>query len=100
MTYVHSRDTADGGRLMLGGELRRAVSEQEFQVDFQPIVDLGSGEVISAEALARWHHPEQGDLSPVQFLETVERSGQRPAFVDAVLEQSLTAIGTWREGGF
>ena len=45
---------------MLGGELPRAVAEHEFAVDFQPIVDLGSGEVIGAEALARWHHPEHG----------------------------------------
>jgi diguanylate cyclase len=100
MTYVHSRDTADVGRLMLGGELRRAVSEQEFVVDFQPIVDLGTGEVISAEALARWHHPEHGPLTPIQFLETVERSGQLPAFADAVLNQALTAAGVWREAGF
>jgi diguanylate cyclase (GGDEF)-like protein len=99
-TYEHARDTADIGRLMLGGELRRAVAEHEFIVDFQPIVDLGSGEVISAEALARWHHPEHGNLSPMQFLETVERSGQLPAFADAVLEQSLTAYGMWREAGF
>jgi diguanylate cyclase (GGDEF)-like protein len=99
-TYEHARDTADVGRLMLGGELSRAVAEHEFVVDFQPIVDLGSGEVISAEALARWHHPEHGNLSPMQFLETVERSGQLPAFADAVLEQSLTAYGMWREAGF
>ncbi|MET8150013.1 putative bifunctional diguanylate cyclase/phosphodiesterase [Actinoplanes sp. NPDC049668] len=98
--YAHARDTADVGRLMLGGELSRAVAEHEFVVDFQPIVDLGSGEVISAEALARWHHPEHGSLSPMQFLETVERSGQLPAFADAVLEQSLTAYRMWREAGF
>ncbi|AGZ46802.1 putative bifunctional diguanylate cyclase/phosphodiesterase [Actinoplanes friuliensis] len=99
-TYLHARDTADIGRLMLGGQLSRAVAEHEFVVDFQPIVDLGSGEVVSAEALARWHHPEHGSLSPMQFLETVERSGQLPAFADAVLEQSLTAYGMWREAGF
>ena len=99
-TYMHSRDTADVGRLMLGGELRRAVVEHEFFVDFQPIVDLGTGEVISAEALARWHHPDHGNLTPMQFLETVERSGQLPAFADAVLEQSLAAFGTWRDAEF
>ncbi|WP_229068066.1 bifunctional diguanylate cyclase/phosphodiesterase [Actinoplanes sp. DH11] len=98
--YVPARDTADLDRLMLTGDLRRAVAEHEFTVDFQPIVDLGSGEVISAEALARWRHPAQGSLTPVQFLETVERSGQLPAFADAVLEQSLLAMQTWREAGF
>jgi diguanylate cyclase len=98
--YVHARDTADVGRLMLGTELRRAVDKQEFVVDFQPIVDLGTGEVISAEALARWHHPQHGSLTPMQFLDTVERSGQLAAFADAVLDQSLRALSTWREAGF
>ncbi|AEV89210.1 diguanylate cyclase [Actinoplanes sp. SE50] len=98
--YAHARDTADVERLMLTGELRRAVSEHEFTVDFQPIVDLGSGEVVSAEALARWRHPDQGDLSPGRFLEAVERSGQLPAFADAVLEESLLAMQAWRAAGF
>ncbi|MDI6099121.1 bifunctional diguanylate cyclase/phosphodiesterase [Actinoplanes sp. NEAU-A12] len=100
VVYAHARDTADLERLMLTGELRRAVAEHEFTVDFQPIVDLGTGEVMAAEALARWHHPDQGSLSPVRFLETVERSGQLPAFADAVLEQSLIARQSWREAGF
>ncbi|GIE80854.1 hypothetical protein Aph02nite_68040 [Actinoplanes philippinensis] len=100
VVYAHARDTADLERLMLTGELRRAVAEHEFTVDFQPIVDLGTGEVLAAEALARWHHPDQGSLSPVRFLETVERSGQLPAFADAVLEQSLIARQTWRDAGF
>ena len=98
--YAHARDTADVSRLMLGGELSRAVAEHEFIVDFQPIVDLGSGEVVSAEALARWHHPHHGNLNPMRFLETVERSGKLPAFAGAVLEQSLTAAVAWREAGF
>jgi len=99
-TYAHSRDTADVGRLMLGRELPRAMAEHEFVVDFQPIVDLASGEVTSAEALARWHHPQHGNLTSMQFLQTVERSGQLPTFVDAVLEQSLTAYRMWFEAGF
>ncbi|MFI5936150.1 putative bifunctional diguanylate cyclase/phosphodiesterase [Actinoplanes sp. NPDC051494] len=99
-TYAHAQDTTDVGRLMLGGELTRAVAKHEFYVEFQPIVDLASGDVVSAEALARWHHPEHGDLTPMQFLRTVERSGQLAAFADAVLEQSLTAVVSWRDAGF
>ena len=95
--YALSRDTADVGTLMLGGEVRRAVAAHEFVVDFQPIVDLGSGEVISAEALARWPHAE---LAAGRYLETIERSGQLPAFSDAVMEQALSAADLWREAGF
>ncbi|MFF5081955.1 putative bifunctional diguanylate cyclase/phosphodiesterase [Actinoplanes sp. NPDC000266] len=99
-TYAHASDTADVERLVLGSELQRAIAEREFVVEFQPIVDLGSGEVLWAEALARWQHPEHGFLTPMQFLETVERSGQLPAFADAVLEQALDASNQWRAAGF
>ncbi|MDQ7907067.1 bifunctional diguanylate cyclase/phosphodiesterase [Phytohabitans sp. ZYX-F-186] len=99
-TYVRARDTADVGRLALGGDLPRALTQHEFSVTFQPIVDLGSGEVVGAEALARWHHPDRGSLDPRRFLETVERSGLLPAFADAVLDQSLIAAGAWRDAGF
>jgi diguanylate cyclase (GGDEF)-like protein len=95
--YVHSRDTADLTRLTIGSEVKRAVEREEFVVDFQPIVDLGTGEVVSAEALTQWHHT--GPNHPA-VLETVERSGQLAAFADAMLEQSLSAIGIWREAGF
>ncbi|GLH95209.1 putative bifunctional diguanylate cyclase/phosphodiesterase [Phytohabitans aurantiacus] len=99
-TYARARDTADVGRLALGGDLPRALTQHEFTVNFQPIVDLGTGEVIAAEALARWRHPDRGNLDPLRFLETVERSGLLPAFADAVLDQSLVAAGTWRDAGF
>ncbi|MDG4790886.1 bifunctional diguanylate cyclase/phosphodiesterase [Micromonospora sp. WMMD1102] len=99
-TYAPARDTADLGRLSLGGDLPRAVADQEFTVNFQPIVDLGSGEVVAAEALARWRHPARGTIDPLRFLETVERSGLLPAFAEAVLDQSLIAVNTWREAGF
>ncbi|WP_433530553.1 putative bifunctional diguanylate cyclase/phosphodiesterase [Micromonospora sp. CA-263727] len=99
-TYAPTRDTADLGRLTLGGELPRAVADQEFTVNFQPIVDLGTGEVIAAEALARWHHPTHGMIDPLRFLEAVERSGLLPAFAEAILNQALIAAGTWRDAGF
>ncbi|KIR64368.1 MULTISPECIES: putative bifunctional diguanylate cyclase/phosphodiesterase [Micromonospora] len=99
-TYAPARDTADLGRLTLGGELPRAVADQEFTVNFQPIVDLGTGEVTSAEALARWHHPVHGIIDPLRFLEAVERSGLLPAFAEAILDQALIAANSWRDAGF
>ncbi|MFI7435259.1 EAL domain-containing protein [Micromonospora haikouensis] len=99
-TYAPTRDTADLGRLTLGGELPRAVADQEFTVNFQPIVDLGTGEVTSAEALARWHHPVHGIIDPLRFLEAVERSGLLPAFAEAILDQALIAANSWRDAGF
>jgi diguanylate cyclase (GGDEF)-like protein len=99
-TYSPGRDTADLCRLSLAGDLARAMAEREFTVNFQPIVDLGTGEVVSAEALARWQHPVHGRIDPLQFLEAVERSGLLPAFTEVVLDQSLTAVRAWQAAGF
>ncbi|MER7459066.1 bifunctional diguanylate cyclase/phosphodiesterase [Micromonospora sp. NPDC126480] len=99
-TYAHNRDTADVARLTLGGELPRAVADHEFTVNFQPIVDLGTGAVTGAEALARWHHPTHGVIDPLRFLEAVERSGLLPAFAEAILDQALVAAASWRDAGF
>ncbi|MEU7803111.1 bifunctional diguanylate cyclase/phosphodiesterase [Micromonospora arborensis] len=99
-SYAPTRDTADLGRLTLGGDLPRAVADHEFVVNFQPIVDLGTGEVTSAEALARWRHPTHGMIDPLRFLEAVERSGLLPAFAEAILDQALIAAANWRDAGF
>ncbi|MEV4412447.1 bifunctional diguanylate cyclase/phosphodiesterase [Catellatospora sp. NPDC049609] len=97
--YAREDDTADRGRLVVGGMLPRAVAEKEFILQFQPIVDLASGEAISAEALARWQHPDKGMVDPRSFLEPIERSGLLTAFTDAVLDQALAGAARWRELG-
>lgn len=99
VVYAHARDTADIGTLTLGGDLARAVAEGQFVVNFQPIVDLATGQVIGAEALTRWHHPDRGDLAPDRFLPAIERSGQLSAFADAVLDQALIAVSRWGDAG-
>lgn len=98
--YAPSRDTADIARLTLGGDLPRAVADHEFTVTFQPIIDLGTGAVAGAEALARWHHPTHGVIDPLRFLEVVERSGLLPAFAGTILDQALVAADSWRKAGF
>ncbi|MFK3982546.1 putative bifunctional diguanylate cyclase/phosphodiesterase [Micromonospora sp. NPDC050397] len=99
-SYAASRDTADVGRLTLSGDLSRAVAERQFTVDFQPIVDLGTGTVVAAEALARWQHPTHGTIDPLRFLDAVERSGLLPAFTAAVLDQAIGAADEWQAAGF
>jgi len=97
--YTEELDTADLERLTLQADLPRAVRERQFSLEFQPVVDLGTGEVVSAEALARWHHPRQGAVSPAMFIGAVERSGLLPAFSAAVLDEALNAAATLRMAG-
>ncbi|MDT4987471.1 MAG: diguanylate cyclase, partial [Micromonosporaceae bacterium] len=98
--YAATRDTANIDSLILVGDLGRAVADGEFIVVFQPIVDLGTAEVIGAEALARWQHPDHGELSPAKFLDAIERSTQLPAFAETVLEQALSGAVAWRAAGY
>jgi diguanylate cyclase (GGDEF)-like protein len=97
--YSRSKDTADVARLSLGGDLRAALDGDQFAVHFQPLVDLSTGRVISAEALTRWRHPYRGNLSPTRFLGAIERSGMLPAFSELVLTEALTAAQSWRTAG-
>jgi diguanylate cyclase (GGDEF)-like protein len=97
--YAATNDRANLDSLVLVGDLARAVAENEFVVKFQPIVDLGTADVIGAEALTRWQHPDHGELSPAKFLDAIERSTQLGAFAQLVLDQALTACSRWRQTG-
>ena len=48
--------------------LRQAIASHELSLVYQPIVDLQTGRTVGAEALARWHHPVRGEMSPVMFV--------------------------------
>lgn len=98
-SYTVANDPADRERLTLAGQLPRAVSQREFILHFQPIVDLATGAAVGAEALARWRHPTRGQLAPGSFLDLLERSAQLPAFTAAVLEDALSAAAMWRAAG-
>lgn len=61
-------------RLMLKSELRRALEREEFEVRYQPRVDLRDGRVTGAEALLRWRHPKRGEVPPSVFIPMAEDS--------------------------
>ena len=61
---------------MLENYLRTAIENQEIVPHYQIQIDLQTGAVIGVEALARWHHPQLGHISPVEFIPIAEASGQ------------------------
>ena len=62
-------------RFELESELRRAIDQAEFVLDYQPIVDLQSGDLVGAEALIRWDHPTQGKIESSVFIPLAEETG-------------------------
>jgi len=62
-------------RLEVERDLRHALERQELELHYQPVVSLGSGEIVALEALVRWNHPERGLLDPSDFVEIAEESG-------------------------
>ncbi|MEL6840024.1 MAG: EAL domain-containing protein [Pseudomonadota bacterium] len=78
---------AQGQFQKLSGDILRGLSSAEFVAFLQPQVDVKSGQVIGAEALARWQHPERGLLGPSEFLDAAQRAGLLQQ-IDAVMRQS------------
>ncbi|MDG4832874.1 EAL domain-containing protein [Solwaraspora sp. WMMD1047] len=85
-------------RAELIGDLRRAVDEgDQLELRFQPIVDVVTGSVHSAEALVRWRHPSRGLLPPARFLPLAEETGLILPIDRWVLAEACRAAATWRE---
>ncbi|MBK5964611.1 hypothetical protein CCR95_11105, partial [Thiocystis minor] len=79
--------------------IRQALSAREFVLYYQPKVNLRSGEVIGAEALIRWQHPERGLLLPQAFLPVIEDDPLAVTLGEWVIESALTQMDRWRASG-
>ncbi len=97
--YSPEHDQSSVRRLALLGELRRAISDDELVLHYQPAVDLRSGEVCGAEALVRWQHPTHGLMPPGEFIELAEVSGLIQPLTRWVLARTVTQIGVWQAAG-
>jgi diguanylate cyclase (GGDEF)-like protein/PAS domain S-box-containing protein len=83
-------------RLRLEADIGRALAENEFFLEYQPIVDLGTGCLLGVEALVRWRHPRAGVLMPAQFIPVAEESGQVVKLGRWVLAEACHALIAWR----
>jgi diguanylate cyclase (GGDEF)-like protein len=97
--YQPEQDRNTPHRLALIGELEKAIARRDLLVVFQPKVDPANNLVIGAEALARWHHAEQGFIPPDQFIPLAEHSGLIRPLTLHVLEVALRRCAAWRRAG-
>lgn len=94
---MHSRIVE---RLRLEADLRSAVSrlgedDEEFYLVYQPIVELATGSITSAEALVRWEHPERGMVSPADFIPLAEEMGVIDALGRWIVRQACREAARW-----
>lgn len=83
-------------RMQLESELRRALADKnELQLYYQPQVSMANNEIVGAEALLRWHHPNDGVISPMTFLPVAEKSGLMSELDYWVLETACAQHASW-----
>ena len=82
-------------RRALERDLRTAVSEGQFELFYQPLIDAQTGRIRAFEALLRWHHPERGIVSPGDFISLAEETGLIVPIGEWVLRQACKEAATW-----
>ncbi len=97
--YDPRHDEHTAGRLSLLGELRSAVERNELVLDYQPGVDLQTGQLTHMEALVRWQHPQRGLVGPDQFIPFAETSGFIDTITREVLRMAIRQCAEWRRAG-
>lgn len=97
--YSTEFDQQSRRRLALIGEARQALNTEQFQLYYQPKLDLRSRRVVGVEALARWRHPEHGFISPAEFIPVIEQTALVGPFTLSVLNLGLKQAAAWHAAG-
>lgn len=97
--FATSMNISAHQQLKLLNELRRAVERDELVLHYQPKFSAPDYDMVGAEALVRWRHPELGLLSPCAFIPAAERSGLILAIGEWVLDEACRQMRAWREQG-
>jgi diguanylate cyclase (GGDEF)-like protein len=82
-------------RFSIETELRRAIESDQLTMSYQPLVNLKTGEVSGFEALARWHHPDRGEISPTEFIPVAEESGLILHLGRWAMDKAVTTLAGW-----
>ncbi len=97
--YNEGMNTSSAERLNLESGLRHALDNGELLLHYQPQVNLRSGEIIGAEALIRWQHPEMGLVSPAKFIPLAEETGLIFPVGEWVMREACSQIKRWQDAG-
>ncbi len=93
--FEPAMDARAKARLSMEQDLRQALADGSFELHYQPLLDLASGEVTGCEALLRWRHPERGMVSPAEFIPIAEDTGLINELGDWVMQTACTEAAGW-----
>jgi diguanylate cyclase len=97
--YAPGMDAGTEERVQLESDLHNAVTQNQFELYYQPKVDTRTGEVRSAEALIRWVHPTRGIVSPAEFIPLAEECGLIGAIGGWVIREACRQTRAWQIDG-
>jgi diguanylate cyclase (GGDEF)-like protein len=97
--FSPAMDRALKERVAMEASLRAAISEEQLDVHYQPLIDIETRDVIALEALIRWHEPAEGFISPMRFIPIAEETGLIVEIGEFVLRRIARDMAQWREQG-
>ena len=98
--YLPEIQEKNSKKIKMINDLRRAIDNKEFNLLYQPIINLNSGKIIGVEALIRWSHPIKGIISPMEFIPLAEENGLIHDIERWVLETALMQKKQWEDMGY
>ncbi|URD62106.1 EAL domain-containing protein [Sphingomonas sp. KRR8] len=93
--YEPGEASAARRRFSIETELRRALDRDQLDLAYQPLIDLNTGEVAGFEALARWNHPDRGEISPNEFIPVAEESGLILSLGRWAMHRAAASLAQW-----
>ncbi|MGD8631495.1 MAG: EAL domain-containing protein, partial [Gammaproteobacteria bacterium] len=97
--YTPEMNAGSRKQLALETNLRKAVENNELQLQYQPKVDINMNRIVGVEALLRWEHPGMGYISPLDFIPIAEDSGLIAPIGEWVLHTAFAELGNWHRAG-
>ncbi|MCU6792157.1 EAL domain-containing protein [Paenibacillus sp. WQ 127069] len=101
VSFFHSdMEERSLARILLENELKKAIELEQFHIDYQPKLDLSTGQLIGMEALVRWNHPELGRIPPDKFIPVAEDTGLIIPLGEWVLRRACEQNKKWQTQGY
>ncbi|MFC5701422.1 putative bifunctional diguanylate cyclase/phosphodiesterase [Cohnella faecalis] len=97
--YDSNRNSDVEEKMEIKNSLRRALERDEFDVHYQPQIQVETGQLIGMEALIRWHHPKRGTISPATFIPVAEETGMIVPMGEWILRKACAQNKAWQDAG-